>query len=135
MAENAQHTYLFLTKRPEKIHCATQLPNAWFGVTVTAQNEKNRITQMVQHITAQKYFITFEPLFGPMGALELDKIGWVVIGTETGNRKGKITAQKEWVLQIAAQAREKNIPVFMKKGLADIVGEENMLQQLPAEFR
>lgn len=34
MAENPQHQYLFLTKRPEDIVFSTTLENAWFGVTV-----------------------------------------------------------------------------------------------------
>lgn len=135
LAENGQHCYLFLTKRPGKVSFETDLENVWMGVTVTAEADRSRIEELRRNIGAKHYFITFEPLFGPILDLDLDRIDWVVIGTETGNRKGKITAKKEWVLEIAAKAKEKNIPVFMKKSLYDIVGEENMLQQLPGSFR
>ena len=105
------------------------------GVTVTAECDKDRVSVMREKIKAKNYFVTFEPLFGELGSLDLDGIGWVVIGTETGNRKGKITAEKAWVLNIARQAKAENVPVFMKGTLLDIVGEENMLQELPKDFR
>ncbi len=89
---------------------------------------------MLEHIGAKHYFITFEPLFGDVGEVNPDKVGWIVIGTETGNRKGKIRSEKEWILNIARQAQEKHIPVFMKDTLLDIVGEEKILQELPVEF-
>ena len=130
IAQNPQHTYLVLTKRPEKLNFATDLPNVWFGVTVTADTEQHRIAALRRHIKAQHYFITFEPLFSALPDVDLTGIGWVVIGTETGSRKGKIAAEKEWVLPLAAAANAKNIPVFMKESLAPIVGEENMQQSL-----
>ena len=43
MAENPQHQYLFLTKRPEDIVLSTTLENAWFGITVTSSKEKSHI--------------------------------------------------------------------------------------------
>ncbi|NLU23208.1 MAG: DUF5131 family protein [Clostridiales bacterium] len=135
LAENSQHSYLFLTKRPEKITFQTDLQSVWMGVTVTADADKSRIGAMQAHIAAPHYFITFEPLFGPVNDLDLRGIGWVVIGTETGSRKGKIVAKKEWILAIAEKARELQIPVFMKKSLYDIVGEENMRQELPIDFK
>lgn len=135
MHENPQHNYLFLTKRPECIQFETNLNNVWMGITVTSECDKDRITTMRKNIKAPNYFITFEPLFGELGELDLDRIGWVVIGTETGNRKGKITAVKSWILNISKQAKARNIPVFMKETLLNIVGEENMLQELPKKFR
>jgi len=135
MRENPQHAYLFLTKRPECIQFETELNNVWMGVTVTSESDKNRIAAMQKNIKATNYFVTFEPLFGELGDLDLDGLGWVVIGTETGNRKGKSTSEKHWILNISNQAKAKNIPVFMKETLLNIVGEQNMLQELPKNFR
>ena len=135
MSENPQHVYLFLTKRPESIKFETNFDNVWMGVTVTAACDKSRIQSLRENIKAKNFFLTFEPLFSDIGTLDLDSIGWVVIGTETGKRKGKINAEKSWVLNIAKQAKAKNIPVFMKGYLADIVGEENIIQELPKDFR
>lgn len=134
MKDNPQHVYLFLTKRPQLITFETKMDNVWFGVTVTGRADKDRISCMQDHIKSPNYFITFEPLFEDMGEIDLDGIGWVVVGTETGNRKGKITADKSWILNIAQQAEVQGIPVFMKSSLVDIVGEENLKQELPASF-
>jgi len=123
MHENPQHVYLFLTKRPKCIQFETELNNVWMGVTITAECDKHRVAAMLENIKANNYFIAFEPLFGELESLDLDGIGWMVIGTETGKRKGKITAEKTWILNIAKQAKAKNIPVFMKETLAVIVGE------------
>lgn len=131
---NPQHVYLFLTKQPEHIQFESDMENVWMGVTVTNCNEKHRILTMRKNITVFNYFITFEPLFGDMGEVDLDNIGWVVIGTETGKRKGKITAQKDWILSLSKQAEDNNIPVFMKSSLVDIVGLEYMKQELPHSF-
>ncbi|MGL5253689.1 MAG: DUF5131 family protein [Brevinema sp.] len=135
LTQNPQHTYLFLTKRPDRINYTISSPQTWVGVSVTLSNDIVRISQMTSNIIAPHYFITFEPLFDDVGVLPLEKIEWIVIGTETGNRKGKITAQKSWITNIVKQAKAKNIPVFMKKSLYPIIGEENMLQEFPASFR
>ncbi len=135
ISENPQHVYLFLTKRPEYIKFEIDHNHVWIEITVPTEREKSRVAAMRENIKANNYFITFEPLFSELGSLDLDGIGWVVIGTETGNRKGKITAEKEWIIDITRQAKAKNVPVFMKESLLDIVGEENMLQELPKEFR
>lgn len=126
-----KHTYLFLTKFPERFTFETNMESVWVGATITAKNEKRKIDTLRENIKAQHYFLTFEPLFSDLGDLNLSKIEWIVIGTETGNRKGKITARKEWILSIVGQAKEKGIPVFMKESLLEIVGKENMLQELP----
>ena len=92
------------------------------------------MTELRRHINACHYFVTFEPLFGDLGTLDLEGIDWVVIGTETGRRRDKVTAQPQWVDHIVQQARARDIPVFMKEELAPIMGEEQMIQELPQPF-
>lgn len=134
IAEYERHVCLFLTKRPSKIKFETNLENVWIGVTVTCKNDKKRIEEMTSNIKAKHYFITFEPIFEEIGDINLEKIDWVVIGTETGNRKGKITAEKEWVMSIVREARNKGVKIFMKESLCPIVKEDNMIQELPESF-
>lgn len=131
---NPQHNCLFLTKRPERIHFDTSLNNVWIGVTITCEAEKKWLAELRRHVSARHYFVTFEPLFGDLGTLDLEGIDWVVIGTETGRRRGKVTAHPQWVARIAQQAQTRGIPVFMKEELAPIVGEEQMIQELPQPF-
>lgn len=134
MEGNPQHQYLFLTKRPEEIDFYTHLDNAWFGGTVTSSKEKNRITTLREHIRAGHYHVTFEPMFDDIGSVNLTGIEWVVIGTETGRRKGKSVSKPEWVRNLTKQAHDLDIPVFMKEDLLPIMGEEQMIQELPEAF-
>ena len=134
LADTPQNQYMLLTKRPNLINFQTQLDNVSIGVTITCKEDKNRLPIMLKNIKAKHYFITFEPLHGDIGEIDLSFIDWVVIGAETGNRKGKIIPKKEWVMNIVKQAKEKNIPVCMKVSLKDIVGEENFTQDLTREY-
>ena len=134
MKENENTQYIFLTKRPENIKLKETPDNGWFGVTVTSSKEKTRIDYLRNNIKAKHYHITFEPMFDDVGKLDLSNISWIVIGTETGNRKGKISSKREWVFNIYNQAKEKNIPVFMKEDLLGILNENEFVQEFPKEF-
>lgn len=62
MKQNPQHTYLFLTKRPNLIDFSTDMENVWFGVTVNNNAEKERIKDMRKNIKGSHYFCAFKPL-------------------------------------------------------------------------
>ena len=134
IARNPQHQYIFLTKRPEKIQFSTELDNVWFGVTVTSEKEKGRIKAMREHIMAKHYQVSFEPMFDNIGEVDFTGIEWIVVGTETGRRKGKSESKTEWVWNLTDQAHSSGIPVFMKEDLLPVMGEEQMVQELPQVF-
>ena len=134
MKSNPQHAYIFLTKRPDKVCFSTDDENVWMGVTVTRSSEKKRLEDLKRNIKAKHYHVTFEPIFDEIGEIDFAGIDWVVIGTETGHRKGKVDSRLEWVLHIADQAKAQGIPVFMKEDLLLIMGEERMIQELPEQF-
>lgn len=134
MSQNPQHQYLFLTKRPEMLQFSTSLDNAWFGVTVTASKEKERIQALREHIHGGHYHVTFEPMFDNIGDVDLSGVEWVVIGTETGRRKNKSVSRPEWVWNLKDQAQALEIPVFMKEDLLPVMGEAQMIQELPPAF-
>lgn len=134
-ASTPQNTYLFLTKRPELLDISTDLENVWFGVTVTSSAERDRVRLLKRNVRAKHYHVTFEPLSDKVGDIDLSGIDWVVIGTETGNCKGKTPTQKSWAEGLAKQAIEKDIPVFMKEDLYGILSEKEIIQQFPKEFR
>ena len=52
---------------------------------------------MKRNIKAKHYHVTFEPIFDEIGEIDFAGIDWVVIGTETGHRKGKVDSRLEWV--------------------------------------
>lgn len=134
LAQHPQHSYIFLTKRPDKMDLRIDNNQVWMGVTVTQNSEKWRIEALRNRIRAKHYHITFEPLFGSIDDLNLEGIEWIVIGTETGGRKGKVVANPDWIWGLVRQARSHHIPIFMKEELISIMGESNMIQELPAPF-
>ncbi len=129
MKKYPRNTYLFLTKRPQMINldCRDQ-GSVWMGVTITNSKDTIRIQKMKQGMKAKNYFLTIEPLLDDVGPLNLNGIGYIFIGAETGNRAGKVVPKKEWVDNVVAQADKAKVPIWMKESLLPIVGKENFRQ-------
>lgn len=129
-----QHVYLFLTKNPSRYEklkdkgILPDLPNFWYGTTVT---KKGDLFLWFERFA--NWFLSIEPLQEDLGEYISDhKPGWVIIGAETGNRKGKVVPQKEWVDNIVAKCRMMGTKIFMKDSLIPIVGEQNMIREIPS---
>jgi len=129
-----QHRYLFLTKNGSRYEQLGLLPNNknfWYGTTRTGGNALEWGAS-----DCDNTFLSIEPLLAPIGKETLDAIefwGWVIIGAETGNRKGKIVPKKEWIEDIVSACDLAGVPVFMKNSLVPIVGAENMRREFPWE--
>ena len=134
MAENPQHQFLFLSKRPDLLDIDTDLDNAWFGVTVTRKSELWRVGMLRKNVRAKHYHVTFEPLFDDPGEVDFSGIDWVVIGTMTGAQSRKVRTAPEWVYSLTEQAHALKIPVFWKEDLAPIMGENGVVQELPDAY-
>ena len=134
IAKNPQHQFLFLSKRPDLLNIETDLENVWFGVTVTKKTELWRIDSLRENIKAKHYHVTFEPLFDDPDRVDLHGIDWIVVGTMTGAQSKKIHTEPSWAVSLTEQAHALRIPVFMKEDLAPIIGEKNMVQEMPQEF-
>ena len=132
-----QHRYLFLTKNPQRYNdlmSGGKLPeseNYWYGGTRTG------IDGMREHEAAmtENTFLSVEPLLAPieretLNALEL--WGWIIVGAETGIRKGKITPKREWVNEIAEKCKASGTPLFMKESLRGLMGKD-FQQEFPWE--
>jgi protein gp37 len=129
-----QHRYLFLTKNPQKLidlnrdNCLPLTKNFWFGTTVTSDS--------YFFAGDRNTFLSIEPImceFGKCENITKSLIQWVIIGAETGNRKGKIIPKREWIENIVNHCRGKDIPVFMKNNLRDI-WKEPLIQEYPWEM-
>lgn len=48
----------------------------------------------------------------------------IIVGAETGNRRGKIVPKKEWIESLVKQADEHHIRVFMKESLRGLMGND-----------
>lgn len=62
-----------------------------------------------------------------------DPVDWMIIGAETGNRKGKVFPEKSWIEPLVEHCDKYNVPIFMKDSLVPIMGEKNMRRQFPWE--
>ena len=60
---------------------------------------------------------------------------WVIVGAESGNRKGKVTPKREWIEKIVRLCKDAGKPIFMKDSLIPIMGEKNMLREYPEELK
>ena len=93
-----------------------------------------RLQALRENVKARHYHVTFEPLFDDPGEVNLTGIDWIVVGTMTGAMKKKVHTEPAWAYSLTEQAHALGIPVFMKEDLVPIIGEENMVQELPTAF-
>lgn len=107
-----------LTKRPHLI--TAHLPddwgdgyvNVWLGTSIEDERVLQRVDDLVQ-VPAIVHFLSIEPLIGPIGALQLDDIEWVIVGGESGPRARPMAP--EWVESIYEQCLESRVPFFFKQ--------------------
>ena len=58
-------------------------------------------------------------------------IDWLVIGAETGNRKGKIVPKREWIQSAIDQCRAAGVPVFVKDNIVKLYPAYAGIRELP----
>ena len=111
-----QHTYQILTKHEKNMFdyfSKRVVPkNVWLGVTVENGKYKHRIDYLKQ-IEASIRFISFEPLIGPIGELDLSSIHWCIVGGESGPKARLI--KKDWIIEIFEHCKEQNVSFFFKQ--------------------
>ena len=114
-----QHTFQFLTKFPRQMAQFHFPENCWCGVTIEQEKYYSARNNSLQRTAAPLRLISFEPLQSAISfdETDLDDIDWVIIGAETGNRRGKIIPEEEWIFDIVDQADDWNVPVFLKDNL------------------
>ena len=109
-------TFQVLTKRSERMRSVVFPNNFWVGVTVENADYKYRIEHLKETV-AKTRFISFEPLLGDVGELNLDGIDWVIAGAESG--PGMRECKIEWIENIVLQATAAKVPVFVKQAHID----------------
>lgn len=118
MADNPQHVYLILTKRPELLpdhfNNISVLKNVFLGVTIESMKYMSRIEELESRWCG-KTMLSIEPLLELIhfDYAELRKIDWVVIGAESGSNKR--SCDLVWLNSIVCQCRNMDVPVFVKQ--------------------
>ncbi|SKV33803.1 Bacteriophage protein gp37 [Mycobacteroides abscessus subsp. massiliense] len=116
VADTPQHTYQVLTKRSLRLaRLADKLDwpdNLWMGVSV----EDARVLHRVHHlrdVPAAVRFLSCEPLLGPLDGIELDGIGWVIAGGESGPNYRPM--EIGWARGIRDACTAAGVPFFFKQ--------------------
>jgi protein gp37 len=116
MEQASQHTFQVLTKRPERAETMSRkLPwaaNIWMGTSIENQDYVHR-AHILAKVPAAIRFLSIEPLLGPIDKLPLDKIGWVIVGGESGPDARPV--EEAWILAIKDACKEADVPFFFKQ--------------------
>lgn len=110
------HKFQVLTKRSDNLSELDPLiawpANVWMGVSVEDEEYTWRIKDLKKS-GARTKFLSIEPLLGPLVALDLSGIDWVIVGGESG--PGARPIQRKWVVDIRRQCRQAGVPFFFKQ--------------------
>jgi len=116
MEATPQHTYQVLTKRSRRIRrLADSLDwprNLWLGVSVENEEAAYRVDDL-RSVPAAVRFLSCEPLLGPLSGLDLDGIGWVIVGGESG--VGCRPMDPSWAREIRDRCQRADVPFFFKQ--------------------
>jgi protein gp37 len=127
-----QHTYLVLTKRPERI--ADHLPqgwpwpHVWLGVSVETRDYRGR-AGMLRMIPAAKRFLSCEPLLEDLGLLDLHGIHWVIVGGESGKHHRPM--EIAWAASIRDQCLAAGVQLYVKQ---DAAWKDGLQGRLPHDL-
>lgn len=137
-----QHRYMFLTKNFRRYaHLDDLLPlhrrpphvaEMWFGHSYKAWGDYLPMPRF----SIKPRFVSIEPLLHELSEQDIRSAvkynDWIIIGAETGRRKGKVIPEKRWVDDIADKAKKNGIPVYMKESLRELMGDD-FRQEFPWE--
>lgn len=118
MRDTPRHNYQILTKRPDRMRriladqSAEILPNVWLGTSVEDATVADRIDDL-RRVPAAIRFISFEPLIGAVGRVDLTDIHWAIVGGESGHAARPI--REAWIDEIHKQCRKYDAAFFFKQ--------------------
>lgn len=113
-----KHTFIFLTKNPERYSEFDFPKNAWIGYSTTGALYHRWDVRHADNIK----FVSMEPLGGPLnirlnGYAQAIDFDWLIAGRETGNRKEKLIPKYEWIEEIIDFTAKTDISLFIKNNL------------------
>lgn len=112
----SRHQFQVLTKRPERaLRLAEHVcysDNIWIGTSIENMDVAHRADALRQ-IPAAVHFISAEPLLGPLDALDLSSIEWVIGGGESGI--GARPCDPSWAAGLRDRCIEAGTAFFWKQ--------------------
>ena len=114
------HVYQVLTKRSSlmrnyvlrRYRGSSAPAHIWLGVSVEDKAHKSRIEHLRQ-INSKARFVSFEPLLGPVGSIDLSGIAWAIVGGESGPCSRPMNAS--WAKDLRDQCSAAEVAFFFKQ--------------------
>jgi protein gp37 len=121
MTDARWHTYQVLTKRSERMQrllsttlkFAAEQSHIWWGVSVEDRKYGLPRIDDLRKADAVVRFLSVEPLLEDVGKLNLNGLGWVIVGGESGPEARPM--KREWVVSVRDQCRRAGVPFFFKQ--------------------
>ena len=131
--EYPQHTFIFLTKHPI-VYCKYTFPgNCWLGVTITNNEDAYYLDNI--YLNPNDYrtkFICIEPILSDINPYFFKKnMDWVIVGAETGSRKGKEMVMQRWITNIINGCNKYDIPIYLKDSINKLFPDIRAYKQFP----
>lgn len=123
------HTFLLLTKNPERLAELSCPQNAWAGASTTNQRQLVR-ARALRNSNATIKYISAEPLLEPLRLTADDQFDWVIIGGQTGPKK--IQPEQEWINNLTQDSRQIGASVFYKPNLDCY--KDNPIEEFPGQL-
>jgi protein gp37 len=120
MEEAHWHTFQVLTKRSSlmvkylrgRYGEGLAPDHIWLGVSVEDAENTVRLKHL-QTAQASTKFVSFEPLLGPVGTIDLAGIDWAIVGGESGPHARPMA--EDWAIDIRDQCRAAKVAFFFKQ--------------------
>ena len=114
------HTFQVLTKRSSLMvrylrdRYGDKLApiHIWLGVSIEDAQNVVRLKHL-QRAQASVRFVSFEPLLGPVGNVDLTGIHWAIVGGESGPKARPM--DEAWAIEIRDQCKEARVAFFFKQ--------------------
>lgn len=114
MKVNRYHSFLVLTKRANRLSMFRFPDNVMMGVSIENKDNMSRLDALYD-VDCSHRWISFEPLIGDVGPINLAGIDWVVVGGENGRNKNIRPCNAQWIEDIYLQCKAMHLPYFFKQ--------------------
>jgi len=114
------HIFQVLTKRSsllrrfvnDRYPVDSAPPHIWLGVSIEDRKALVRLKHL-QQTRASVRFVSFEPLLGPIGQVDLSGIHWAIAGGESGPRARFV--DPAWIRELRDQCLSSGVAFFFKQ--------------------
>jgi len=156
------HKFFLLTKQPQNIprdiDYSAYTPNAWHGVSITDQEDADRMIPELLKVPGKRW-VSIEPMLGPVDLEGLlswacpqcnslnnqiiwpcpyckgdryKQIDWIVLGCESGPKRRP--CPHEWMIDIVRQCKAAGVLVWVKQ--VEVNGKvSHRIEEWPEELR